>query len=70
MTGATGSYTRLSPLFGSPSSDRGSCLQMPCTKETTVRLIRRALVALGAGALAVLAAAGVYAEANRAPDQP
>jgi hypothetical protein len=43
---------------------------MPCTKETTVRLIRRALVALGAGALAVLAAAGVYAEANRAPDQP
>jgi hypothetical protein len=43
---------------------------MPRAKERTVRIIRRALMALAAGALAVLAAAGVYAESNRAPDQP
>jgi hypothetical protein len=43
---------------------------MLCTKETARRIIRRALAVLGAGALAALAAAGVYAEANRAPDQP
>jgi hypothetical protein len=43
---------------------------MPCTKETMVRIIRRGLVALSAGALALLAAAGIYAEAHRAPDQP
>jgi hypothetical protein len=43
---------------------------MSCTRETAGRIIRRALAVLGAGALAALAAAGVYAEANRAPDQP
>jgi hypothetical protein len=43
---------------------------MRCTKESVARIIRRGLVALAAGAFAVLAAAGVYAEAHRAPDQP
>jgi hypothetical protein len=64
------SYTRLTHLFGSASEDRGSCLRMLCTKMKARRIIRRALAVLGAGALAALAAAGVYAEANRAPDQP
>jgi hypothetical protein len=40
------------------------------TKETTVRIIGRALVALAVGAFGALAAAGAYAEATRAPDQP
>jgi hypothetical protein len=70
LTGATRSYIRLTHLFASASAGRASCLQMLCTKETVVRIIRRGLVALGAGAFAVPAAAGVYAEAHRAPDQP